>query len=41
MGEKLKARESLASAKEMIERMGYHRRDGEVAELEGQLKDKP
>jgi tetratricopeptide (TPR) repeat protein len=33
-GEKEKARESLAQAKEMIEDMGYHRRDGEVAELE-------
>ncbi len=33
-GEKEKARESLAKAKGMIEEMGYHRRDGEVAELE-------
>ncbi len=33
-GEKEKARQSLAQAKEMIEEMGYHRRDGEVAELE-------
>jgi tetratricopeptide (TPR) repeat protein len=36
-GEKEKARQSLAKAKEMIEDMGYHRRDGEVAELEGML----
>jgi tetratricopeptide (TPR) repeat protein len=36
-GEKEKARQSLAQAKEMIEDMGYHRRDGEVAELEGEL----
>jgi len=36
-GEKEKARESLAKAKGMIEEMGYHRRDGEVAELEAQL----
>jgi hypothetical protein len=36
-GEKEKARQSLAQAKEMIEDMGYHRRDGEVAELEGML----
>jgi tetratricopeptide (TPR) repeat protein len=32
--EKEKARQSLAQAKEMIQDMGYHRRDGEVAELE-------
>ncbi len=38
MGEEAQARERLATAKEMIGRMGYHRRDGEVAELEGQLK---
>jgi tetratricopeptide (TPR) repeat protein len=36
-GEKEKARQSLAQAKEMIEDMGYHRRDGEVAELEEML----
>ncbi|MCK4315160.1 MAG: hypothetical protein KAX24_05255, partial [Anaerolineae bacterium] len=36
-GEQEKARESLAKAKGMIEEMGYHRRDGEVAELEGRL----
>jgi len=36
-GEKKKARESLAKAKGMIEEMGYHRREGEVAELEGRL----
>jgi tetratricopeptide (TPR) repeat protein len=35
--EKEKARQSLSKAKEMIEEMGYHRRDGEVAELEGEL----
>jgi len=28
------ASEHLRTAAEMIERMGYHRRDGEVAELE-------
>ena len=39
-GEKATAQESLATAKEMIERMGYHRRDGEVAELAGQLSEK-
>jgi tetratricopeptide (TPR) repeat protein len=33
-GEKEEARQSLAQAKEMIEEMGYHRRDAEVAELE-------
>ncbi|NIO70327.1 MAG: TIR domain-containing protein, partial [Anaerolineae bacterium] len=37
-GEKEKARQSLAQAKEMIEDMGYHRRDGEVAELEEELE---
>ena len=36
-GDKEKARESLAKAKGMIEEMGYHRRDGEVAELEGRV----
>jgi tetratricopeptide (TPR) repeat protein len=33
-GEKERARQSLAQAKDMIQDMGYHRRDGEVAELE-------
>jgi exonuclease VII small subunit len=33
-GEQEKARQSLAQARAMIEDMGYHRRDGEVAELE-------
>ncbi len=37
MGEAPEAREHLATATEMIGRMGYHRRDGEVAELEGRL----
>jgi len=32
--QKDKARESLAKAKKMIDEMGYHRRDGEVKELE-------
>ena len=36
-GEKEKARQSLAKAKAMIADMGYHRRDGEVAGLEGEL----
>ncbi len=31
------AREHLARAKEMVGPMGYHRRDGEVAELEERL----
>ena len=39
MGDKSDARESLAKAKEMVERMGYHRRDGEVAELEEKVKE--
>jgi hypothetical protein len=37
-GEKEEARQSLAKAKEMIKEMGYHRRDGEVAELERELE---
>jgi tetratricopeptide (TPR) repeat protein len=40
-GEKEKARESWAKAKEMIERMGYHRRDKDVAEIERQLEEMP
>jgi tetratricopeptide (TPR) repeat protein len=32
------ARAHLSTAKEMIEKMGYHRRDNEVEELEEQLK---
>ena len=39
MGEKPEARAHLATAREMVEDMGYHRRDGEVAELEAQLED--
>jgi tetratricopeptide (TPR) repeat protein len=36
-GDQDKAREHWATAKAMIERMGYHRRDNEVNELERQL----
>jgi tetratricopeptide (TPR) repeat protein len=36
-GESDKARESLAIATQMIGEMGYHRRDGEVQDLEAQL----
>jgi len=36
-GEEEKAQQSLAQARAMIEDMGYHRRDGEVAELEEML----
>jgi tetratricopeptide (TPR) repeat protein len=36
-GEKEQARASLAAARTMVEEMGYHRRDGEVKELEAQL----
>jgi hypothetical protein len=32
-----KARKDMQIAEEMINRMGYHRRDKEVAELEAQL----
>lgn len=35
---KSKAREHWQIAKERIEKMGYHRRDKEVQELEEQLK---
>ena len=38
MGEKEQAREHWEKAKEMVDEMGYHRRDGEVEELEEQLK---
>jgi len=37
-GEKVKAREHWQIAKDSIEKMGYHRRDKEVQELEEQLK---
>ena len=37
MGEPNKARESLATAKKMVGDMGYHRRDGEVEELEREV----
>ncbi len=36
-GDKDQARASLAAARKMVEEMGYHRRDGEVRELEEQL----
>jgi hypothetical protein len=36
-GEKEKARESWAIAKEMIERMGYHRRNKDMEEIERQI----
>ena len=38
MGDEAEAREHLATAKERIGRMCYHRRDGEVAELDERLK---
>ena len=38
-GEQEKARGSLAQAKGMVEEMGYHRRGGEVAELEERLEE--
>jgi hypothetical protein len=37
MGEREKAPEHWATAKAMIERMGYHRQDREVKEIEEQL----
>jgi hypothetical protein len=36
-GDKAQARASLAAARKMVEEMGYHRRDGEVKELEEEL----
>ena len=36
-GERDEARASLVTAKKMIADMGYHRRDGEVEELEREL----
>jgi len=36
-GNRVHGRDHLAAAKEMIDRMGYHRRDKEVSELEAQL----
>jgi tetratricopeptide (TPR) repeat protein len=38
-GEKEKARESWARARERVERMGYHRRDRDVGEIEELLKE--
>ncbi len=40
-GEKEQAWESWTKAKEMIERMGYHRRDKDVVEIERQLEEMP
>ena len=37
-GQAAEARQHLATAKAMVEEMGYHRRDGEVEELEERLK---
>ena len=37
MGEKGRARMNLDTAKKMIEKMGYHLRDKDVTEIEGQL----
>jgi tetratricopeptide (TPR) repeat protein len=39
--EKKKARESLETAREMIERMGYYRRDKDVAEIEREIGEMP
>jgi len=36
-GQQDKAQQSLATAKETIERIGYYRRDKEVAEVEAML----
>ena len=39
MGEKPEAREHWVTAKEMVEDMGYHRRDKEVEKLEEEVKE--
>ncbi|MCI0391190.1 MAG: hypothetical protein MOB07_20815 [Acidobacteria bacterium] len=36
-GDRATARKAWETAKAMIEEMGYHRRDGEVAEIEAVL----
>ncbi len=36
-GDRPRAREELAEAERLIEKMGYHRRDGEVAELKDKI----
>lgn len=36
-GDRAMARKAWEQAKALIEEMGYHRRDGEVKEIEGQL----
>lgn len=38
-GEKDQAQEHLAKAKTLIEQMGYHRRDGEVKEIEAMINE--
>ena len=38
MGDTTRAQESLATARALVARMGYHRRDPEVQELEERLK---
>ena len=38
-GDRPRAREELAEAERLIEKMGYHRRDGEVAELRDLLQE--
>jgi hypothetical protein len=38
MGDRDKAREHLATAKEMIQHSGYHRRDPELEELKRALR---
>lgn len=40
IGDKGKARENVTKVKEMIGKTGYHRRDGEVKEIEEQLSTK-
>jgi hypothetical protein len=39
-GDKEEAQKELTAAKEMIKKMGYHRRDKDVKEIEEQLKMK-
>ncbi len=38
-GDRPRARDELAEAERLIEKMGYHRRDGEVGELKDLLQE--
>jgi hypothetical protein len=40
-GDVQRASDSVASARELIQQTGYHRRDAELAELEAQISTRP